>query len=312
MNTRKVSLVLLASIPVGMGTYVSYHMARISKLPDPPENVQLPSVQKTLMSSDDLKGVYSGIAADYDKKMAWTEWISGYTGLRKKLVAKAQGTVLEISAGTGRNLKHYPSTISSLTLTDVNPQMLSQSLNAPKPRNSYRLPIRHLVVDAQTLHSSLMSSSPDLPDTRVLTQPPHGYDTIVSAFSLCSIPDPVASLRAIQRVAHPQTQIYLLEHGRHTSAGQSTFGKVMTWVYTSSLYKFLNIALDKTAMDHVHTWGCWWNRDIAGLVKEADIEIVDIKRKHFGTTLLITAKMGPEAVKEWESKWGSQKSQIIT
>jgi hypothetical protein len=39
----------------------------------------------------------------------------------------AQGAVLELSAGTGRNLAHYPlSQISSLTLTDLSQPMLKQ------------------------------------------------------------------------------------------------------------------------------------------------------------------------------------------
>jgi hypothetical protein len=43
------------------------------------------------------------------------------------LFAPVQGAVLELSAGTGRNLAHYPYTLmSSLTLTDLSQPMLKQ------------------------------------------------------------------------------------------------------------------------------------------------------------------------------------------
>lgn len=42
-----------------------------------------------------------------------------------------QGDVLEISAGTGRNLPHYSySKLSSLTLTDISQPMLKQASDA--------------------------------------------------------------------------------------------------------------------------------------------------------------------------------------
>jgi methyltransferase OMS1 len=114
------------------------------------------------------------------------------------------------------------------------------------------------------------------PDTR-----PGKYDTIFQSFGLCSVSDPVKLVENMASVLQPDTgRIYLLEHGR------GWFG-------------FLNGWMDKTAEGHFKKHGCWWNRDIEAIIREAEkavpgLEVVHLGRpllRQFGTTLVIELKV---------------------
>ena len=101
------------------------------------------------------------------------------------------------------------------------------------------------------------------------------FDTVVDTFGLCSYEDPVAALREIARVCKrgdERGQILLIEHGRSQS------------------HAWLTNILDKHARPHAAKWGCYWNRDIVGIVKEAGLTIVQRHEFHFGTTQLIVAE----------------------
>jgi methyltransferase OMS1 len=112
------------------------------------------------------------------------------------------------------------------------------------------------------------------------------YDTIFQSFGLCSVSDPVKLVTNLASVLQPGTgRIYLLEHGRG-------------W------FDFLNGWMDKTAEGHFKKHGCWWNRDIEGIVREAEktvpgLEVVHLGRpllRQLGTTLVIELKVNPDAV----------------
>jgi methyltransferase OMS1 len=98
------------------------------------------------------------------------------------------------------------------------------------------------------------------------------FDTVVDTFGLCSFEDPAAALRQMAAALAPGGTLLLLEHGR-------------------SHYAFLNGILDRGAAAHATSWGCEWNRDIAAVVAAAaaaaGLEVVTLRRFHFGTTYYI-------------------------
>lgn len=107
------------------------------------------------------------------------------------------------------------------------------------------------------------------------------YDTVVQTFGLCSVSDPLALLKNMASVVKPETgRIILLEHGKGWS----------DWI---------NKKLDAWAPQHFNRYGCWWNRDIEQLVKEAEqevpgLEVVRIERPGWfqaGTTVLVQLKV---------------------
>ena len=103
------------------------------------------------------------------------------------------------------------------------------------------------------------------------------YDTVVDTFGLCSCEDPEAALISLADSCKrsDESRILLLEHGR-------------------SHYDWLNRILDGNVDKHVSKWGCWWNRDLAGLLErpkvQEKLEIVSVHRWHLGTTCYVVAK----------------------
>jgi len=87
----------------GGSTYGIYSYLTAHKIPS-----------KSSKTSDSKQGTCSGSAFDviadrYDAAVGAEEWGMAYPLLRKWLLNHARGDVLEISAGTGRNLPHYRS-----------------------------------------------------------------------------------------------------------------------------------------------------------------------------------------------------------
>lgn len=202
----------------------------------------------TLAVSDARRlAVFNANAAQYDKDLDWDETFMGISLMRRVLLGSAQGKVLEVAAGTGRNLSYYPAD-AQLTLTDFSDGMLAQARDK-RPANC---------------ELRVMSASD-------LQFPGETFDTVVDTFGLCSMDDPVATLREMQRVCRPGGRLLLLEHGR-------------------SHYSWLSSVLDKFADAHAQKWGCHWNRDILAFVREAGLEVETVRRFHFGTTYYIIAK----------------------
>ena len=113
---------------------------------------------------------------------------------RDRTLAPARGRILEIGFGTGRNLTHYPSSVKRIEAIDPDVELDRYSL----PRiacASIEVDFHHL--DAE--HMPFDGAS---------------FDTVVSTFTLCSIPDVSHALREIRRVLKPGGQFLFLEHGR--------------------------------------------------------------------------------------------------
>lgn len=75
----------------------------------------------------DVADRYDSTAQTFDRDIEMMEWSMGMGRLRRKLAQKAYGDVLEVSAGTGRNLEYYPlSKCASLLLVDKSGPMVDQ------------------------------------------------------------------------------------------------------------------------------------------------------------------------------------------
>ncbi|KAI8909659.1 S-adenosyl-L-methionine-dependent methyltransferase [Gorgonomyces haynaldii] len=194
---------------------------------------------------------------DYDSKIELDEWLLGMNSKRRNLVSRAQGKVLEVSCGTGRNLDFYePKKISHLTLADASLNMLKTAFEKQKGR---------------------MKAECVKMNAEQLLFPPESFDTVVDTFGLCSHADPVKALEEMKRVLTKHGQILLLEHGR-------------SFYWIDSVRHWINTALDKTALDHAQKWGCWYNRDIVSMAQSAGMEIVEMEMFHFGTTYQIVLR----------------------
>lgn len=111
---------------------------------------------------------------------------------RAELLARAAGDVLEIGAGTGANLDHYPAGIRSLTLAEPDAAMrrrLEGKLAAER---------RARILDAR-------AEALPLPDGSV--------DTVAATYVLCSV-ELQPALSEIRRVLRPEGQLLFCEHVR--------------------------------------------------------------------------------------------------
>lgn len=110
---------------------------------------------------------------------------------RRDLLAQAEGDVVEIGAGVGHNLDHYPSAVTSLTLTEVSPYMAAK----------LRATVAEKRPDALVIEAG--GESLPLEDSSA--------DCVVSTLVLCTAPQE-ATLREVRRVLRPDGTFLVLEH----------------------------------------------------------------------------------------------------
>jgi ubiquinone/menaquinone biosynthesis C-methylase UbiE len=147
---------------------------------------------------------------------------------RRSLLRNVTGEILEIGFGTGLNLAHYPDSVKRITSVDVNPGM---SAIAQKRASQSGITIVPHVLSGE--HLPMADAS---------------FDTVVSTWTLCSIPDVTRAIAEVHRVLKPGGQFYFIEHGL------SNVPAVQVWQRRL------------TPIQRVIGDGCHLDRDIAQLV----------------------------------------------
>ena len=199
------------------------------------------------------------ISEKYDRFARWYDWVEGVPDLlgikklRRRLLSRASGRVLEVAVGTGKNLAYYPRGYR-ITIIDVSGKMLK--------------------VARQRAAKLSMDVSVSLADAEALPFPEHCFDTVVSSLSACTFPDPARAFREMARVCRSDGKILLLEHGR-------------------SNREWLGRWQDRHADNFAESLGCHWNREPLKLVREAGLKVVRARRKFFGIFHQIEAEPGP-------------------
>lgn len=206
---------------------------------------------------------FGRLAPSYDDEIDADEAAQGIGEMRRELGSRARGTVLEIAGGTGRNLQYYTSAVTELLLGDNSPPMLQVAAQkVAKARVA-------AVVGAGSASGPPSKVTLAVLDACALALPSAEYDTVVDSFGLCSFEQPADALREMRRCVKPGGQVLLLEHG------VSDWSPVAWWQQHR-----LN--------RHVVKWGCYWNRDILGLVEASGLRITSVERRQLGTLLLIS------------------------
>ncbi len=130
-------------------------------------------------------------AAHYDSRMDRTERVL-FPGGREWACAQAQGDVLEVAVGTGRNLRYYGSDVKSLTAIDLSPGMVAIARDRA---NELGITAGIRIGNAEALEFS-----------------DGEFDTVVCTISLCNVPDYQAAISEMYRVLRPGGRLVLLDH----------------------------------------------------------------------------------------------------
>jgi ubiquinone/menaquinone biosynthesis C-methylase UbiE len=183
-------------------------------------------------------GLYSDVIFPYA-----LEWLLGSRqamDYRRRALSDARGDVLEIGFGTGLNLSCYPPAVSDLTLLDP----------------SKMLPRRV----AKRIAAAPMPTKQAFLDAEVLPFTDERFDTVVSTWTMCTIPDVAAALSEVRRVLKPGGTLLFLEHGR--SGDVAIARRQDRW----------------NGVQRVVGCGCNLNREIDRLVESAGLKIARLER----------------------------------
>jgi ubiquinone/menaquinone biosynthesis C-methylase UbiE len=154
---------------------------------------------------------------------------------RRRCLEAVSGEVLEIGFGTGLNLPFYPAGVTKVV--GVDPSTTSARL-ARKRIAASSFPVEIVGLSAERL---------PVDDGSVMT--------VVSTFTLCTIPDVSQALRDVRRVLRPGGRLHFVEHGR------SDDERVRRW---------------QTRLNGVQKkvfGGCHLDRPMAELIARAGLEI---------------------------------------
>ena len=120
-------------------------------------------------------------------KGAETRW----RPFKEQLFANMQGRILFLALGTGLDIEAFPAG-RDITAIDISPRMLEVA----RPRiEAYDGAIDARVMDVHEL---------DFADA--------SFDQVFTSCTFCSVPDPVAGLRALRRVLKPEGELFMFEH----------------------------------------------------------------------------------------------------
>jgi ubiquinone/menaquinone biosynthesis C-methylase UbiE len=128
--------------------------------------------------------------------------------LRREALAPAAGSVLEIGIGTGLNCNHYPASCRSIAAVDTNPALTGRARH------------RAAAAGMTVAHQALSAEALPFEDA--------SFDTVVSTFTMCSIPDLGRALGELRRVLKPGGQVLFLEHGLSPDAAVARWQRRLT------------------------------------------------------------------------------------
>ncbi|MEE4186302.1 MAG: class I SAM-dependent methyltransferase [Gammaproteobacteria bacterium] len=161
---------------------------------------------------------------------------------RYRAAPLASGRVLEIGAGSGLNFPHYSAAVSHLFALEPSAYLREK---AGEVAAAAPFPVDMLNASAESIPLET-----------------HAVDTVVSSWTMCSIPDLETSLQEVRRVLKPGGRLVFIEHGRSPEA------HVSRWQ-------------DRLAPLSARVLGCSLNRPVGELVTAAGFELLQLESGYF-------------------------------
>jgi ubiquinone/menaquinone biosynthesis C-methylase UbiE len=147
-----------------------------------------------------------------------------FNPLRKKAASFARGRTLEIGVGTGKTLRYYPPDVD-LYAVDGSERMLEM---AKKRAKELEMDVKFRVAEAESL---------PFPDNY--------FDTVVSSFIFCTVPEPEKAMGEIKRVLKSGGRAIFLEHTKSDN-------KLVDYLFLLPLKLILKPLLDDDPLRETH------------------------------------------------------------
>jgi ubiquinone/menaquinone biosynthesis C-methylase UbiE len=169
---------------------------------------------------------------------------------RRRVVAAAAGRVLEIGVGSGLNLPAYPRHVTAVVGLDPSAKLLERARRA---------------AGAVPYSVELIEGSAE-----AIPLDDRSVDTVLTSWTLCSIPDVARALREARRVLTVGGRLLFAEHGRSPDTGVARWQDRLTPVWKRI------------------SGGCHLNRPIDRLVEEAGFRIERLEKGYMTGPRLMT------------------------
>lgn len=165
----------------------------------------------------------------------WSMRQAAFHEYRGRVLGAAEGSVLEIGVGSGLNLPFYGRAVNHVIGLEPSPRLLSMALGAGAAA-AQRLELVQASAEAIPLENG-------------------SVDTVVSTWTLCSIPNVTRALEEIRRVLRQDGRFLFVEHGLSPAPRVEDWQNRLT-----PLWKRIG-------------GGCHLNRPIASLIERANFRV---------------------------------------
>jgi len=173
---------------------------------------------------------YSRISTLYDLVEYPVERIM-FGRFRQKAVSMAEGKTLEVGVGTGKNFPYYQ---KGLGLTAID---FSEGMFRKAEKRMHNLQMQNITLLQM--------------DVQNLSFPDNSFDTIISTFVFCTVPDPIQGLKELLRVLKPSGKAVFLEHMK----SKSFFINLHLYVMNIFTMAILGTSMLKETQKNIQTAG---------------------------------------------------------
>ena len=157
---------------------------------------------------------------------------------RERVASAADGRVLEVGIGSGLNLQFYPQRVRELLGLEPSERLLRMARKAAEQSG-----LRVTLIDGSAAAIPLDRNS---------------VNTVLTSWTLCTIPDALGALQEMRRVLRPDGQLLFVEHGLAPES------RIRAWQNRiTPIWKRI-------------AGGCHLNRPIPELIQNAGFEITHL------------------------------------